>query len=184
MKKFNVLLINLTNKKEPNEVEFLSEFFHMIQMRYPNRVDFKPIQVRSKKEFKSLLSDQWADIIHIAAHGYSKKHSGRRGKETSIYLSRTSINSDEINKLPEIKTKLVFVSACLNSYEDMANAFLNRGVEKFIAPKTIVDWVNAALFSVMFYKKYVWDGRSFKTAFMYAKRATKLGKDFPEYWYK
>ena len=66
----------------------------------------------------------------------------------------------------------------------MANAFLDRGAEKFIAPKTKVEWVHAALFSAMFYRRYVYDRISFESSFYFAQEHTKLRKDFPEYWYK
>jgi len=157
MRKFKILLLNCAKKSDPNEAEFLSHFFTMMKVEDPENIDFQSVNVRTKKELKEQLENTWPNIIHIAAHGDSECHpKGNRGKETSIEVGRGSINSREIEKLGENPLKLVFVSAYLNSYEDMANAFLNRGAEKYIAPKTKVDWVHAALFSTMFYNRYVY----------------------------
>ena len=87
MKKYKILLLNCTSKEEPNETEFLSEFFKMIQLRYPKSVQYKKKEIKSKEKFVDALSENWANIIHIAAHGNSiKNSSGRRGKKTSIYV--------------------------------------------------------------------------------------------------
>jgi len=95
-------------------------------------------------------------VIHISAHGNSKKHpSGRRGKQTSIEIGEDDVTSDDISTLENLNADLVFVSACLTSYQDMANAFLGLDVNHYLAPKTNVDWIQAALFSKMFYKRYL-----------------------------
>ena len=189
MKNFKILLINCAKKSDPNEAEFLYHFFTMMKVHYPKSIEFQSVNVRTKKELKAQLENTWPNIIHIAAHGYSERHpkrnqrKGNRGKETSIEVGRGSITSKEIKKLEKNPLKLVFISACLNSYEDMANAFLNRGAEKYIAPKTKVGWVHAALFSTMFYYRYVYKKTSFNAAFNFSSKHTKLGKDFPEYWH-
>jgi len=184
MSRIRLLLLNCTKKSEPNEVEFLSQFIEMMRQRYHKSIEYEAVNVNTKREFKKQIQRTWPNIIHIAAHGDSKLYpSGNRGKETSIEIGNRSISSKEIAKLRENPVKLVFISACLNSYKDMADAFLDRGAEKFIAPKTDVEWVHAALFSATFYRRYVYDRTSFEASFSFAQEHTRLRKDFPEYWY-
>lgn len=97
-------------------------------------------------------------------------------------MGRASVSAEEVADLPKTSTELVFLNACLSSYKDMAKAFLERGVKWYLAPKTKIYWVNAALFAVMFYKRYVWDRTSFKAARKFARGHTKLRRDFPDYW--
>jgi len=156
----------------------------MIQLRYPKSVQYKQKEIKSKKVLKKALSKKWANVIHISAHGDSEKYpSGRRGKQTSIEIGEDDVTSDYISTLKSLNADLVFVSACFNSYQDMAKAFLGLNVNHYLAPKTNVDWIQAALFSTMFYKRYLWDKTSFKAAYNYACVHTKSGKDFPEFWY-
>jgi len=184
VKLYRVLLMNCTERDEPSEVAFLSEFFKMMNLRYPKSIRFSPIDVSDKKQFLDLLRDKWANVIHIAAHGYSRKFkSGRRGKRTSIYVKDEPVTSKEIAELQKITRKLVSVSACLTSYRDMADAFINIGAKHYIAPKSKIEWIDAALFFTIFYKRYLYDRISFHRSFNYARKHARLSKDFPEYWY-
>jgi len=184
MSRFEILLLNCTRNEEPSEVNFLSEFFEMMRIRYPKSIVFSSVEIRSKNDFLNQLSLSSPNIVHIAAHGYSKKSKGRRGKRTSIWIKDDEeVTSQEISELPKRARKLVSVSACLTSYKDLANSFLNKGTEHYLAPKTEVGWVEAAIFFVTFYKRYLYDRKSFEDSFYYARHNTKLSKDFPEYWY-
>ena len=184
MVKFRILLMDCTRRTEPSEATFLSEFFKMMNRRYPKSIEFSPIEINDKMQFLEQLRSKWANIIHISAHGYSSKSkSGRRGKRTSIYIKDERVTSEEISKLPKVPRKLISVSACLTSYQDMANAFLKIGAKHYIAPKTNLEWIDAALFYIMFYKRYLYDRKSLDASFKYARKNTKLGKHFQEYWY-
>jgi len=183
MVKFRILLMNCTEKSEPSEVVFLSEFFEMMKLRYPKSIEFSPIDINNKAQFLDQLTSKWANVIHISAHGHSSKFkSGRRGKRTSIYIKNEHVTSEEIAELPKTIRKLVSVSACLASYQDMANAFVNIGARCYIAPKTEIEWVDAALFYLMFYKRYLYDRKSLEASFSYARKNARLGKYFKEYW--
>ncbi len=184
MKKFRILLLNCTSKDEPNESDFLGEFFKMVQLRYPKSVQYKKIEITSERKFKVALSENWANVIHISAHGCSKKYSsGRRGKSTSIFIGSKEITSEQISKYNPLNAELVFISACQNSYRDMAGTFLDKlGVKYYLAPKTKIDWTQAAIFAIIFYERYLYDRVKFESAYNFAKENTKSGKDFPEYW--
>jgi hypothetical protein len=65
----------------------------------------------------------------------------------------------------------------------MTSAFVDANkVKYFLAPKSEIEWTQAAIFAVMSYKKYIYDRVRFETAYNFAKKNTKSGKDFPEYW--
>jgi hypothetical protein len=185
MKRFRILLINCTEGSEPNEAKFLSEFLRMMMLRYPKSIQFSCVDVRNKTDLINQLGLTWPNIVHISAHGLSHKFpSGRRGKKTSIFIENECLTSKDVSKLSKINRKLVSVSACYASYKDIADSFTTKGAEHYLAPKTNVDWVKAALFFVMFYKMYLYDRKSFDLSFNYAVENTKLGKDFREYWIK
>jgi len=185
MKYWKIRLLNCTTKEEPNETILLSEFFKMMQLDYPSKIQFRETQVYTKKQFLDSLTDGWSNLIHITAHGESKPVDNRRGKRTEIYIKdepHTVKSSDIKNLNTKLNVRCVFVSACRNSYKDMADAFCELGAKHYIAPKSDVSWIEAAIFSMMFYKRYIWDVKSFKSAFNYVQEKTKLKKDFPEYW--
>ncbi|MFX1521782.1 MAG: CHAT domain-containing protein [Promethearchaeota archaeon] len=183
MKRFRILLVNCTDGTEPSEVTLLSEFFRMMMLRYPKSVQFSQVDVRNKRDFMNQLILTWPNIIHISAHGTSHKFSsGRRGKNTSIFVGDECITAEDISSLQEIPRKLVSVSACFSSYRDLANSFLNLGARHYLAPKTKVDWVEAAMFFVMFYKRYLYDKEPFEDSYDFACEKTET-KDFKEYWY-
>lgn len=184
MTKFKILLLNCTDKSEPSEVTLLSEFFNMMMLRYPKSVQFSaPVDVKNKRDLLNQLSLTWSNIVHISAHGMSYKFpSGRRGKNTSIFVGDDCLTAEDVATLPKIKRKLVSISACFASYRDIANAFMDKGAGHYLAPKTKVDWVEAALFFTMFYKRYLYDRDSFDGSFNFARENTK-SKDFREYWY-
>lgn len=131
--------------------------------------------MKDKTEFLSKLNtNKKYDIIHISAHGSSKG-----SRDASVGNGSTwSASTEEISQTSH-RAKLVFVNACVSSRKKMANAFHSKF---FLAPSTEVRWDDAALFSIMFYKRYVIDGISMDSAFRFAKSHTKTGKDYPNYW--
>jgi hypothetical protein len=50
------------------------------------------------------------------------------------------------------------------------------------ATQTKVDWIDASMFSVLFYKRYIVDGISLHNAFEYARKRTQTCVDYPIYW--
>ncbi len=183
-RKYRILLVNCIAQNQPNETVLLSEFFRMLKLRFPRSVDYYPGEVRSKNALFAALTANWPTIIHLSAHGDSgKRSSGRRGKNTGIKVGSSWVTAKDIAQMDgDIKAGTVFVSACLNSYKDMADAMRQKGADYYLAPKTEIFWVTAALFAVSFYKRLIWDKKDFDNAFRYAGNQTGSGKDFPEYW--
>jgi len=156
----------------------------MMMLRYPRSIQFSSVDVKNKRDLINQLGLTWPNIIHVSAHGMSYKFpSGRRGKNTSIFVGDECLTAEDVSALPKVPRRLVSASACFASYRDMANSFMDKGARHYLAPKTKVDWVAAALFFVMFYKRYLYDRKSFADSFNFARENTKLSKDFQEYWY-
>jgi mRNA degradation ribonuclease J1/J2 len=97
MGKYNILLLNCIKKTEPNEVAFLLEFLRMMKVRFPKSIEFRPIQVDTKRFFLEILDKNDANYVHISAHGDSEKYrSGNRGKKTRARIySSSEAHSEE-----------------------------------------------------------------------------------------
>jgi hypothetical protein len=130
-------------------------------------------KIRSKKEFlRKLDTGKRCDIIHSSAHG---------GKEGNVGLGNGSTwlaTPEEIEQTNH-RARLVFASACLANRKTLADAF--KGAKFFVAPQTEVPWINAAIFSIIFYKRYVADGVSLRSSFEHARNRTQTCKDYPDF---
>jgi hypothetical protein len=131
-------------------------------------------KVNSKGDFLSKLNTgKRYDIIHVSAHGPPKNHVG-------IGNGSTWLASPEEIEATNHKARLLFANACLANRMIMAKAF--KGARHFLAPVTDVEWIDAAVFSSLFYKRYIVDGSEMESAFKYAKKRTQTSKDYPYYW--
>jgi len=131
-------------------------------------------KINSKKAFLSKLNaGKRYDIIHISAHGPPKN-------EVGIGNGSTWLAKPEEIEVTNHRATLVFANACMANKKRMAEAF--GGARYFLAPTTEVEWINAALFSLVFYKRYVVDGNEMQSAFEYARKRTQTSKDYPDYW--
>lgn len=174
MTKFKILILDCTPKGEPSEGRLVKEFLQMCKLHKPAKASSLYYKVKSKREFLNKLSrGKRYDIIHISAHG------AQRGK-VGIGNGRTWLATPEDIKETDHKATLVSVSACVANKKPIADAF--KGAKYFLAPKTEVDWVDAALFSILFYKRYIVDGISMRNAFEYARKRTQTCDDYPNYW--
>jgi hypothetical protein len=174
MTKFRILILDCTPKKDPSEGRLIKEFLQMCQLYKPAKASSLYYKVKSKKEFLSKLSTgKRYNIIHISAHGPPKGKVGIGNGSTWLAEPK---EIEETNH----KTTLVFVSACLANNQPIADAF--KGAKYFLAPKTEVDWLDAALFSIVFYKRYIVDGVKMRNAFEYARTRTQTCDDYPNYW--
>ena len=173
MVKRHILILDCTPKDEPSEGRLLKEFFNICKLYKPARASSLCYKINSKKGFlQKLNTGKRYDIIHISAHG------GLKGK-VGIGNGRTWLATPEEIKETNHKATLVFVNACLTNKRAIAEAFKSR---YFLAPATEVDWIKAALFSIMFYKRYIVDGVSLRNAFEYARSRTQTRSDYPNYW--
>lgn len=126
------------------------------------------------KLLQKLTTKTKYDIIHISAHG-STDGIGNG----STWTAKTEEIAEK--RTPYYKAKLVHVSACLSNYREIAEAFNSN---YFVAPKTEVDWIDAAMFSSLFYKRYIVDGISLPKSFEYARMRTQTCVDYPVFWEK
>ncbi len=177
MTKRSILVLDCTLKGEPSEGKLLKQFFSICRLFKPARAKAVCYSVKSKSELlRKLDTGKRYDIIHISAHGLKE---GPR--DATIGNGSTwEVSAEEIDGLHHA-AKLVFLDACVSDTKKMAEAFNS---DYFIAPSTEVRWDDAAMFSLMFYKRYVVDGVSIKNAFQFARSHTKTGKDYRSYWYK
>ncbi|MDG6222933.1 MAG: hypothetical protein IAX21_00880 [Candidatus Bathyarchaeota archaeon] len=85
---------------------------------------------------------------------------------------------EEIEKTNQCRINLC--KCMFSKQESFAEAF--QGAEYFLAPNAEIDWIKAAIFSVMFYKRYIVDGVSLSNGFEYARKRTQTCTDYPNYW--
>ena len=170
-----ILLLDCTTRKEPCEGRLLKEFFEICRLYKPCKAASLYYKIKSKKEFLSKLNTgKRYNIIHISAHGPPDC------QEIGIGNGSTWLASPADIEHSNHKVTLVFVNACLANRRVMADSF--KGAKYFLAPKTEVQWVDAAMFSLAFYKRYIVDGVSMRSAFKYARRMTQTSNDYPNYW--
>jgi hypothetical protein len=173
MFKRRILILDCTRKEEPSEGRLLKEFFKICRLYKPAKAFPLVYKINSKKDFlQKLNTGKRYDIIHISAHGGTKRKIG-------IGNGRTWLATPEEIKKTNHKAELVFVNACLANKLKIAEAFKSK---YFLAPITEVEWINAALFSLMFYKRYIVDGVRMRSAFEYARTKTQTCSDYLEYW--
>ena len=174
MPRKNILILDCTPKDEPSEGRLLKEFFQICKLYKPAKASSLCYKINSKRSFlQKLNTGKRYNIIHISAHGELKK--GKIG----IGNGRTWLATPEEIEKTNHKATLVFVNACLANRKVIADAFKSK---YFLAPVTEVEWIKAALFSLMFYKRYIVDGVSMRSAFEYARRNTQTCSDYPNYW--
>jgi hypothetical protein len=152
----------------------LKEFFGICKLHVPTKATCLYYNIKSKQDFLNKINTgKPYDIIHISAHGASEGQIGISNGSTWV------ASPEEIEKTNH-KATLVFSNACSTNRKELAEAF--EGAKYFLAPQTDVDWVNAALFALMFYKRYVVDGIGMRNSFEYARERTQTKTDYPEYW--
>ena len=171
MKERRILVLDCTPLDQPREGKLLQKFLQICELHKPAKAKSLYYQVKSKSEFLSKLGTKKKyDIIHISAHG----------SPTGIGNGSTwECSTDEIGEAHNARTKLVHVSACESFYREMAEAFNARF---FLAPKKKVDWIDTAMFSMMFYKRYIVDNISMRRSFKYATRRTQTSSVYPDYY--
>lgn len=166
-----ILVLDCTPLREPREGKLLKSFFRICEVHKPAQARSLYYPVGSKSEFlKKLGTKKKYQIIHISAHGSPTGIGNGSTWEASVH---------EISDANNARAKLVHVSACQSCYREMADAFNSTF---FLAPKKEVEWIDAAIFSLMFYKRYLVDGISMRRSFEYARTRTQTSSIYPDYW--
>lgn len=179
----NLLFVEgLPQYENVNEAELLDQTFSVLKKgcdgrraRWLNTV-FK--QPATKDDFLSLLEGDY-DYIHISAHG---ERTGK-GKSVIYVRNRGIVTAKDIHKL-KIKADVVFSNACETYEEDLIAAFLAAGTPKrriFIAPKNCVNFDEAYIIALLFWKRLTLDKRTpWRSLSQYAYKLPGFRANF---WY-
>lgn len=169
-----ILVLDCTPRNDPSEGLMLKEFFNICKLHKPSKGSSLYYKINSKKEFLSKLNTgKKYDIIHISAHGPPEGKVGIGNGSTWL------ATPEEISQTNH-RSNLVFANACTSNKKTLAEAF--SGAKYFLAPQTEVLWIDAALFSMTFYKRFIVDGYSLRSSFEFARKRTQTAKDYTEYW--
>jgi hypothetical protein len=173
MKSRRILVLDCTPADQPREGLLLKSFFHICRVFNPAGAASIYYPVKSKTEFlRKLGTKKRYDIIHVSAHGSPTGIGNGSNWEAS---------TDEIKAANNTRAELVHISACQSCYREMAEAF---NAKYLLAPNKDVEWIDTAIFSLMFYKRYIVDGISMQSSFEYARKRTQTASVYGDYWYK
>jgi len=152
----NILVLECTTTKEKMfEGRMLKEFFKILESRIPVSGKARYVKIRNRNHFISVVRRSKEKFIHISAHGeYNKKKREARLILPYGYLTGSDI---EENIGDRLKGKIVLANACELGYAAMANAFLRCKCKAYVAPYRRVEWVDAGIFAILFYKAVLLD---------------------------
>ena len=142
------------------EGELLSKLMRILEIRSNLK------RIYGKESLLKELENAEEPYIHISAHG---DYSHRIG--TYIKTPRGKVSVKDIEEC-DIQTDLVVLTACKVGRADMARAFWDAECRYFIAPLHDLYWEDSAVFSVMFYRRLLGEGKTPWIAF-------KSGITFP-----
>lgn len=145
----------------------LREYFKILQSLIPVSGKARYVKIRNRNHFVNTLSRAKEKCIHISAHGEFHK----RRKKTRLILPYGDLTPTNIREklYSKLKNKILFVNACEVAHYDMAHAFLDCGCRYFVAPLRRVEWVDAAVFAILFYKALLIDHKNVPSARDYAE---------------
>jgi len=117
--------------------------------------------IGDKDGFLRELEEMGEPYLHISAHG---DFDPLKGTWMNI-PSGGKVYSSDLRGLWEGKARskiprLVVLSACKTGHVDMVRAFSGAGCQYCIAPLHETSWEDAAVFSTIFYKLLIGEGRS------------------------
>jgi len=126
---------------------------------FEKRTRFRAI--RSKNGFLREIKEMGEPYLHISAHG---DFDPAEGSWINI-PSGSKVYSSDLRGIWEGKARskvprLVVLSACKLGHVDMMRAFSDAGCQYCIAPLSETLWEDAAVFSTLFYKLLIGEGRS------------------------
>ena len=150
MPEHGVLILECFDKADPgSEGLFLAHMFNLMH------VDHQYVEVRTKRQFLSLLTSSPYELIHITTHG-----SVRRCESTDNFLGLWLRDGKiTIRDLRRLKDKLqaytIVSTACLSGDDSFAEAFVQTtGCDYYVAPSGSPTFHNAIFFAHIFYHKY------------------------------
>ena len=155
-KKPSLLILELTSETREDKSEgwLLWELMRILELKSYVRFE----KVRGKSDFLNLLDSARENYIHIAAHGV--RH---RGRTSLLTPKEAKIFPEELKGLwatRRRKPELIVLSACYAGHADLIKPLSDAGCRYIIAPLNETYWDDAALFSTIFYKILLSEGKS------------------------
>jgi len=154
-----LLILECTSqsKERMSEGRLLQELMRILG--FEKRTRF--MDISNKNSFLRELEGMEEPYLHISAHG---DFNPIRGTWINIPCGGKVYSSD-LHSLWKDKARskiprLVVLSACKTGYVDMVRAFSDARCQYCIAPLYETSWEDASLFSTMFYKLLIGEGRS------------------------
>lgn len=156
MRRANILVLECTTTREKMfEGKMLKEFFKILESKIPVSGRARYVKIRNRGHFISVVRRSKERFIHISAHGeYNKKKRETRLMLPYGYLTQSDIEEHIGDRL---KGKIVLANACELGYAAMANAFLRCMCKAYVAPYDRIDWDDAGIFAMLFYKAILLD---------------------------
>lgn len=156
----HLLILELTSQRLEGRSEGNLLYELMKILDYEDRVIFP--STLGKGVFLDKLANAEQEYIHISTHGSY----GVRGTSLQVQRKRKGrymkIKASDISSIWEdrdYKPELTVLSACHAGHRDMIDSFTEAGCNNIIAPIRETNWDYAALFSALFYKSLLGDGR-------------------------
>jgi len=154
-----LLIVECTfeSKEKMSEGRLLRELMRILG--FEKRTRFRVISDRDR--FLRELEGMEEPYLHISAHG---DFDPARGTWIKFPFGEKVYSSDLRglweNKAKSRIPKLVVLSACATGHVDMVRVFSDNGCQYCIAPLHEPSWEDAAVFSTIFYKLLIGEGRS------------------------
>ena len=139
-----------------SESNLLYELLRIYNADSPVKPNRTPI--KSKEDFINKLRASREYYIHISAHGRAHVENNKPTRtkiKAGIWgeLDRKDIFDGKTKWWPDAdrRPSLIVATACEAGRNDLAAAFWKTGCDNYIAPFRKVPWINAAVFSTLFY---------------------------------
>jgi len=153
-----LLIEGLPQYERVNEEELIHMTLQILKKDCDKRIGRHVTTVyhepKTKYEFLELLEED-CRYLHISAHGEKDKED----KGVIYVRSHGTVTAEDIISL-DIRAEVIFANACEAYNKDLLNAFLVAGRPKkrvYIAPKNEVDFGEAYLIALLFWKRLILD---------------------------
>ena len=153
-----VLILDTTSpsREKMSESNFLYELLRIYNADAPVKPNRIPI--KSKNDFINIIRASREYYIHISAHGRARDENNKPTRtkiKAGIFgeLDKEDVFDGKTKWWPDYdrRPSLIVATACEAGRNDLATAFWETGCDNYIAPFRKVSWINAAVFSTLFY---------------------------------
>lgn len=145
-----VLILECLDNRDPgSEGIFLSYMLDLM------KVENQYVEVRTKKQFLSLLACSPYKIIHITTHG-SVVDGKKGGKFWGLWFPDGNVtNNDLIELKKKLRNNIIVCTACLSGDKRFSKDFIKiTGCRYYVAPSGNPKFHNSIFFAHIFYHKH------------------------------